>query len=63
MESAISIQYLDNINNALENHVSDANRTTKVLKIDSEKQDFAHESIVQLEVVKLITAALPLPVG
>ena len=63
MENAITIQYLDGINHALEEHVSQATRSTKILEIDSEKLDFAHESIVQREVANLITAALPFPVG
>src|SRR6267154_1550314 len=51
MENAISIQYLDGINYALDEHVSRATRTSKILEIDSEKLDFAHESVAQVEVV------------
>ena len=63
MENAITIQYLDGINNALEEHLNDVSRTTKVLEIDSEKLDFAHEPVAQFEVARLIKATLPLPVG
>lgn len=62
MESGISIQYLESINETLEKYVGEAGSGTKILEINSERLDFAHEVMVQREVTDLVVDALPLSV-
>lgn len=62
MEHSISIEYLERINNSLEVYVEQARQQTKVIELDSEKLDFAHEARVQDQVVKLVLASLPMGV-
>jgi deoxyadenosine/deoxycytidine kinase len=59
MEQSISLEYLESINNSLGVYVEQARQQTKVIELDSEKLDFAHEAQVQAQVVKLVVASLP----
>jgi|ERR1043165_3832114 deoxyadenosine/deoxycytidine kinase len=54
MESGISIQYLDQLNYALEHRVRQERDVSKTLEIDSERINFAEDSEDRFETVKLI---------
>lgn len=59
MEHSISIEYLESINNSLEVYVNQARQQTKVIEVDSDKLDFAHEARIQDQVIKLVVASMP----
>jgi deoxyadenosine/deoxycytidine kinase len=59
MENSISIEYLEVLNNVLRDCVALARQYIKVIEVNSDELDFAHDPCVQDEVVKLIAASLP----
>jgi deoxyguanosine kinase len=54
MESGITTQYLDLLNRTLDSTVRLEHPRDRILEIDSEKLDFAHDRATQNEIVKLI---------
>jgi deoxyadenosine/deoxycytidine kinase len=54
MESGISIEYLDQLNQALEHRVRQERSVSNTLEIDSERINFAEDPEDRLETVKLI---------
>jgi deoxyadenosine/deoxycytidine kinase len=59
MEDSISIEYLDSINKSLEVYVAQARQQTKVIELNSDILDFAHEPQVQDEVIDLVVGSIP----
>ena len=58
-EASITLQYLDELNNAVERQVVKVQKQTKVVSIDSERQNFATDKTIQRELVNLILQHLP----
>jgi hypothetical protein len=59
MERSISIEYLERLNNVLDDYVAQARQQTKVVELNSEELDFANDPGVQDEVVSLIVTSVP----
>lgn len=56
VESSMQLSYLGDLNRAIAARVARVSPRVRVVTIDSEANDFAHERSVQTEVVKLILA-------
>ncbi len=60
MENGITLQYLDLLNRALDSRVRLEHPIHRVIEIDSEKLDFAHDGIIQNEIVRSIQDSFPI---
>jgi deoxyadenosine/deoxycytidine kinase len=60
-EKSITIEYLDKINKSLEQHVDEVGAKIKIIRIDSEKVNFATDERVRNDMINLILSSLCLP--
>lgn len=59
VEASITLEYLGKLNDSVERQVSEVWGKTKVISIDSEHQNFAHDETVKRDVLHLVLQALP----
>jgi len=58
MEKTISLDYLNQINEALAGMLQQTAKSTQIVEVNSDELDFAHDQQTRMEMVNLITAAL-----
>ena len=58
VEASITLKYLGKLNDSVERQVSEVCGKTKVISIDSERQNFAHDETVKKDVLHLVLQAL-----
>lgn len=59
VEEPITLEYLDKLNDAVEQQVLQVGEKTRIVTIDSEHQNFADNPIVQTDLVDRVLQALP----
>jgi deoxyadenosine/deoxycytidine kinase len=57
-EQSLDIEFLENLNQSLKTHINGLGLETKLLTINSEQQDFAHDQSIKRTVIDLVHAQI-----